>query len=142
MNEITLVEELVENVRRNLGSARESIAYAARDLYFIREQLPEGTKFGQYVEENIGISGSTASKWVGNYEAWVIQGGVDIEAIAGIDQDKLLLAKSLSGSIEERLSKAKVLNRAELRAEKVDDGHVHSGETVEIHKCCGMRVAS
>lgn len=137
---ITLVEELVENVRGYLGSARQAIVYAARDLYFLREQLPPDTKFGEYVEENLGISGSTASKWIGNYESFVVNGGASIESLAGLDQDKLLLAKSLSGTVEEKLAKVRTLSRAELRAEKVDDGHVHSGETVEIHKCCGMRV--
>lgn len=95
--------------------------------------------FGAYVEGELGISQSFASKLLSVAKHYLVQGNLSPDKLAGIDYESLYLAKKLAGTVEEQLAKAETLSRAELKAENVDDGHVHSGELVTIHKCCGMR---
>lgn len=130
------LNSIVEETKGLLGAARSAIIYAARNLYFIKQNLPAGTKFGEFVEEHLGIDETSASKWVGNYTYYVEQGGLDIEKVAGIDQDKLSLAKKLTGTVEEKLAKADTLRRSDLRREKQDDDP-HAFEAREICKVCG-----
>lgn len=138
MNEITLVEELVENTKQLLNAVRGSLIRVAQNLYTIKEGLEPGTDFGKFVEEEFGISQSFASKLLTVNRVYILEGGMHPEALEGIDYERLYLAKDLEGSPEEKVSKARVLTRRELREEKhEEDGHAH--EWIEICKKCSIR---
>lgn len=131
---------LIEQTRQLLNAIRGSSIHIGRNLYEIRQELAPGTDWGDTLRDEFDLSESQASKLITVYKLYVLEGGISPAKLEGIDTERLYLAKSLEGSVEDKLAKATTLTRRELREERVDDGHVHSGETIEIHRCCGMRV--
>lgn len=141
MNEITIVEELVETTRSLLTRGRELLVQVAYNLHTLRESgewKETHETFPKYCQEVFELSQSTTSKYMAVVEYFSAK--FLPEDIGPVAIENLYMAAKLPGTPEENLSKAKTLNRSELRSESVDGGHVHSGETIEIHKCCGMRV--
>jgi len=131
---------LIEQTRLLLQAVRGSSIKIGENLYKIKQEMTVGTNWGDLIRDEFDISESFASKLMSIYKGFVIDGGLSREKLEGIDGEKLYLALKLEGTPEEKIAKAATLTRREIREERVDDGHVHSGETIEIHKCCGMRV--
>lgn len=134
--------ELIDQTKKLLTAVRGSLIRVAQNLYRIKEEKAYGEKFGAFCESELGISEGFASKLLSVHKTYILEGGLPPERLEGLDYEKAYLASKLEGTVEERLAKAETLTRAELREENVDDGHVHSGELVQIHKCCGMRAES
>lgn len=138
--EINPIDELIEQTRALLNAVRGSSVRIGQNLYELKADLPKDQNWGEFLRDQFDIGESFASKLMKIHKVFVLDGGLSTEDIEGIDGEKLYLSAGLEGSALERVSKARTLTRRELKDCRVDDGHVHSGETVEIHKCCGMRV--
>ena len=132
---------LIEQTKQLLNAVRGSLIKVAQNLYEIKSYLPGDVNFGKFVEEEFGVSQSFASKLLTVNKVYILEGGVQPEALEGIDYERLYLAKDLDGSPEEKIAKARVLSRRELREEKADNpDHVHSPKTIVICESCGMRI--
>lgn len=132
---------LVEQTRELLHAVRGSLIKVAQNLAVIKESdVYKAGEWGAFCETELNISESFASKLLTVNRVYLVEGGLSPEKLEGVDYEKLYLARNLEGPAELRLEKARTLSRSDLRVEQVEDGHVHSGETVTIHKCCGMRV--
>lgn len=130
--------DLVNQTKQLLNAVRGSSIKIGENLYNIKQQVQ--TDWGDFLRDEFDISEGFASKLMSIHKSFVIDGGISQEKLEGIDGEKLYLALKLEGTPEEKIAKARLLTRREIREEAVDDGHVHSGETVSIHKCCGLRV--
>lgn len=137
---MTLLDETISLFK----NFRASTVQAMINLNALKENGEWSDRYdtwGEFVEDGLGISQSFASKLLTVNRSYLIEGGLQPEAITDVDYEKLYAARSLPGTPEQRVSMAKTLNRRELKETKNEaEGHVHSGETVVIHKCCGMRV--
>lgn len=131
---------LIEQTKQLLHAVRGSSIKIGENLYVIKQSLEPGANWGDMLRDEFDISEGFASKLMRIHKAFVLEGGISQAKLEGIDGEKLYLALKLEGTAEERVAKAQTLTRRDLREEAVDDGHVHSGETIEIHKCCGMRI--
>lgn len=128
--------------------ARRSIYEGAALLYKIeQEKLWEGaySSFTEYVEEECQLSRGFASKLLQVWKYYAIEGGVLPQNLSGVDSDKLYFAMRLpSGTVEERLVKAREWNRGDLRAElsTTEDGDCQHPEESRIILCSkfGKRV--
>lgn len=140
MNELTISPELVQQTKDLLNAVRGSSIKIGENLHNLKTQLPEDTNWADFIRDQFDISESFASKLMTVHRVLVLEGGLSQEKLEGIDQEKLYLAAKLEGTAEEKIAKAKTLTRRELKESNVDGGHVHGEETVQIYKCCGMRV--
>lgn len=139
MKEIT-IQGLIEQTKNLLHAVRGSSIKIGENLYLLKQGMEPGANWGDMIRDEFDISESFASKLMSIHKAFVLEGGISQEKLEGIDGEKLYLSLKLEGTPEERLSKAQTLTRREIREEAVDDGHIHSGELVTIHRCCGLRV--
>lgn len=131
---------LIEQTKNLLNAVRGSSIKIGENLYTIKQSLEQGVDWGDLIRDEFDISESFASKLMSIHKALVVEGGISPAKLEAIDSEKLYLSLKLEGTPEEKVEKARLLTRREIRQESVDDGHVHSGETVTIHKCCGLRV--
>lgn len=130
------------------NSARKNVYAGAALLYQIQEHnLWEGkySSFSEYVEQECQIGKSQASKLVQAWKYYVVDGGVPQGKLTGIDADKLYLAAKLpTGTVEQRLVKAREWNRDDLRAElsTVDGKECEHPEDKRVTICgiCSKRV--
>lgn len=102
------------------SKARLNLMEGARLLYQIQEEkLYEGrfSSFGEYVEQELKVSQSFAAKLCKAYHFYAIEGGYSIKELQGIDSEKLYLSMNLPGNTEEKLEKAKLLSRSEIKSE-------------------------
>lgn len=123
---------------------RTSVIEAAAALYEVNEKEAwkgEYASFGDFVDE-CGISQGFASKLLQVYAFYAIEAKVSQRKLAEIDSERLYLAMKLpQGTVEERLMKASLLTRQELREQKVLEET--GGECMHtIHVCakCHARV--
>lgn len=127
--------------------ARGNVYEGARLLYQIQETNAwEGqfSSFAEFVEQECQIGKSQASKLTQMWKFYIIDGGMNKNQLVGIDSDKLYLAAKLpTGTIEQRLVKAREWNRQDLRDALAEDENgvdcVHT-ETIQLCKKCGKRV--
>lgn len=138
MNE-TITTGLIEQTRVLLNAVRGSSIKIGENLYNIKKSLALSTDWGDLLRDEFDISEGFASKLMSIHKVLVVEGGISQKKLEGIDGEKLYLALKLEGTAEEKVAKAETLTRREIREEAVDDGHMHSGEFVTIHKCCGLR---
>jgi hypothetical protein len=100
------------------------------------------SSWSEFVQSPDGLnkSESWASKHIATYRHFVLEAGIEPEQLEGVATESLYLARTLPGTPEEQLAMASTLTRRELKETSNEStGHVHSGETVTIYKCCGMR---
>ncbi len=134
----TLLEETI-NLFKNV---RASMVKAMVNLYALRENnewADSYSTWGEFVEDGLGISQGFASKLLTVHKAYLLDGGLDENAIAGIDYEKLYAARELPGTPEERVAMAKVLTRRELKDTK-NEASAHEHIEVKICKVCGVRL--
>lgn len=125
MKELQL-NDVIENTKQLLGSVRQSLVKVAANLHFLRK-TGEHEKFGEWAEEEFGLSRSMTSKLLSLYEGWVIKAGIPQEHIEGIDYEKLYGYLPLLGkpdekgrikSPEEMLADVKTWSRKDIKDEK------------------------
>lgn len=134
---------LLDQTKKAFANVRSSVVVAMQFLYTVREEgawEEVSETWTDYVRDELGISQGFASKLISVNNHYLIEGAVSPENISGIDYEKLYMAAQTAGTAEEHIEKARLLTRRELREEKIDSGHIHEPDTVEIYKCCGMRV--
>lgn len=113
--------DILEVTRDAFSAVRSSIVEAMQYLWRVKET--EAWKeagyesFGEYVEQDLGISQGFASKLGTINRTYLIEGGILPEKLEGIDHDKLYAAARLSGTVEEKLAKAMTLSRRDLKEE-------------------------
>lgn len=133
---------ILEQTREAFANVRSSVVVAMQKLAFVKEQgLWEviAPSWGEYVETDLGISQSFASKLVSVNNHYLVEGGFSPEKLEGIDYECLYLAAKTDGTPEEQLSKAKVLTRRELKESRNDD-EPHEHEPITICKKCSLRL--
>jgi hypothetical protein len=135
MNQLEKTKKLFENVRSSIVQAMQAL-HKVKESEQWKEVAPT---FGEYVEQELGISQGFASKLLGNNQTYLLEGQVSPEKLAGIDYEKLYMARNLPGSLEERIEKARLLSRRELREEKNDEVE-HAHEAISICKTCHIRL--
>ena len=127
--------ELLEQTKEAFANVKGSVVVAMQKLYAVFESKcweSVASSWGEYVESELGISQGFASKLLTVNRTYLLDGEISPEKLAGIDYERLYLARNLDGSIEEKLAKAQTLNRSELRAEQEEKAPcVH-----EIKPCC------
>lgn len=137
-NEITIPKNLLNETKKAFANYRESTIEAAACLYDVH--VGEAWKsvadsWGSYVEQELGVSQSFASKLLTVYQHYCIEGNVPKQKLIGLDYEKAYLSAKLSGTVQEQLEKAKTLSRGELRLEKNDE-NPHEAQIGEYCKIC------
>jgi hypothetical protein len=133
------IRTLVDNTRGLLNAVRGSSIKIGQNLYEIKQQLPKEQDWGDFLRDEFDIGESFASKLMTIHKVFVLEGGVSQEAIEGIDGEKLYLAAKLEGTAEEKVSKARLLTRRDLKEEKNEEVP-HEHVPVSICKVCSIRL--
>lgn len=120
MNEISQIKSVIEETKALLGGVRQSLVKVMQNLHLIKEDggwRSEASSWGEFCEENLGISQSMASKLLTAHSAWILRAGVAPEKLEGIDYEKLYLAAPLLNgeNTEEVLAHAQSLSRSQLK---------------------------
>lgn len=134
--------DLLETTKEAFANVRSSMVVAMQKLHQVREQglwTQVASNWGEYVEAELGISQSFASKLLTVNKHYILEGGISPEKLAGIDYEKLYLARELTGTIEENVEKARTLSRLDLKQDKNDDTP-HEHQIIQICKICNLRV--
>lgn len=135
---------LLEKTEQLFHSARLSFVEAAAALYEVRETKAWEAEYETWQDylQTISVSQSQASKWLSVFEHYALKGSVSHAKIAGTDVEKLYLATTLTGTPEEQATKAQLLSRSELRAQRAFEinGKEHEHEAVTICNICHMRL--
>lgn len=129
---------LLDKTRKSFATVRSSIVEAMQFLWQVKETeawKESYESFGEYVEQDLGISQGFASKLGTINKTYLLEGGLSPEKLEGIDHDKLYAASRLEGTVEEKLAKAMTLSRSELKAEKSDETP-HTASFQEICTVC------
>lgn len=118
MNEIS-IPSLIEETKNLLGNVRQSLVKVAANLYFLREQN-ELQNFGQWAEEEFGLSRSMTSKLLIIHSAWVLRAGIPQNKIENVDYEKLYgYVPLLEGkTADQALAEVNAWSRADIKAEK------------------------
>jgi len=129
--------ELLRETKEAFANVRGSVVVAMQRLYKVHESdawVGVCSSWSEYVESELGISQSFASKLLAVNKHYLIEGGLSPENITGIDYESLYLAKSIPGTVQEQTSMASTLSRRELKETKND-----REETPHEHiPCCAI----
>lgn len=143
---LTAPQQLLQETKEAFANVRGSVVVAMQRLYKVHESDAwQGvcSSWSEYVESELGISQSFASKLLSVNKHYLVDGGLSPENISGIDYESLYLAKSIPGTIEEQTSMASTLTRKELKETKNDREPVpHEFERVCYCKVCGLSEAT
>lgn len=139
MTDLT-TQDLITHTRELWNTGKKVMIQVAWNLAQIQKSdaWKNFKTFPQFCEQELDIQQSQVSKLLTIAEYYLEK--YSVEEIGSVDYEKLYKSALLPGSVEENLARAKTLTRAELKETNVNEGHVHSGEIVKIHKCCGMRI--
>lgn len=135
MSELS-IPTVIENTKQLLGGVRQSLVKVAANLYFLRS-TGSYDKFGEYVEQEFGLSQSMTSKLISLYEGWVIKAGVPQERIENTDYEKLYgyLPLLENKDPEQALAEVTTWSRSDIRAERQEKAP-HAFEPLTICKVC------
>lgn len=134
MNELS-IPGVVQETKNLLGSVRQSLVKVAANLHFLRESGEFEGKFGQYAEEEFGLSQSMTSKLLTIYSAWIVRAGLSQEQIENVDYEKLYGYVPLLEGKEPEVALAEVTSwsRKDIKDEKQEKTPcAHT----EVHKVC------
>lgn len=137
MNEITLVEELVEDTKVLLTKGKQLLVQVAYNLHTLRESgewKGEYETFPKYCQEVFELSQSSTSKYMAVAEYFSAK--FLPEEIGPVDIEKLYQSTKLEGSPEENLSKAKTWSRDDFKVSKSEEEH--EPEWIKYCKKCGL----
>lgn len=143
---LTENQALLQEAKQAFTMMKGCTHLAMQKLFKIKEEnvwTEVSPTWGVYVEQELGISQSFASRLLTVHRIFLTEGGLQPQQLQGIDTDKLYLAKDLEGTAEEKVAKAKTLTRLELKQSKgVDDpNHAHVPKTITICDTCGLRLS-
>ena len=94
------------------------------------------SSWAEFVESGLAKSQSWASKQLAVHEYFTLKGGIPEEQLE-LDTERLYMSSKLEGTPQQNLSRAKVLSRAELRAER-QESEPHPFEPAPPYcKVCG-----
>lgn len=118
---MTLSTNLLDKTEQLFHSVRVNMLEAAVALYEVQKTEAWKERFETYQDfiHAIGISQGQASKYVSVIDHYLTNGGLSHAKLAEIEMEKLYLARGLEGTPEEQVTKALVLSRSEIRAQKV-----------------------
>lgn len=136
---MTLTQNLIEQTRNLLNAVRGSSIKIGENLFLLKENLEKGKDWGEFIRDEFDISESFASKLLTIHKAFVLEGGISHAKLEGIDGEKLYLATKLEGTAEEKLEKARLLTRRELKESKNDEVE-HEHQAVQICSICHIRL--
>lgn len=134
---------LIDQTKDAFSTMKSSVIWAMQLLYQLRESgewEQVSHTWTDFVTDELGLSQGFASRLLSVNRHYLVEGGLSADSLENIDHERLYLAAQTDGTVEQQVEKARLLNRRELREEKIDSGHIHEPDTVEIYKCCGMRV--
>lgn len=134
-----LVNSLISQTKELLNAVRGSSVKIGSNLYEIKSQLDPNVVWGDLLRDEFDISEGFASKLMSIWRVLVVEGGVSQEKLEGIDGEKLYLATKLEGTAEEKIAKARLLTRRELKEERNDE-QPHDHVPVSICKTCSIRL--
>jgi len=129
---------ILDETKKAFANYRESTIEAAACLYDVHtgEAWKEVAEtWGTYVEQELGVSQSFASKLLTVYRHFCIEGNIPKKQLNGLDYEKAYLSAKLTGTVEEQLAKARSLTRGELKLEKNDE-KPHTGQFGEYCNIC------
>lgn len=132
---------ILEETKKAFANYRAGTIEAAACLFDVRAGNAWETvasSWGEYVEQELQISQSFASKLLSAYTHFCIEGNIPRAEIADIDHERLYLARKLGGSVEEQIAKARTLSRHELKLELNDD-KPHDHDWIEFCSVCHIR---
>lgn len=133
---------LLEQTKQAFQNVRGSFVEAMIKLYQVKESgqwQSVASSWSEYVESELQISQSVASKLLAVHRHYLIEGGVSHAKLASVDVEKLYMASRLEGSVDEQLAKAQTLPRRDLRLElndEEDEPHTHE----PICRICQIRL--
>ena len=113
--------ELLDEAKELFAGARKSLLQGAKLLYEISTEehwKARHESFAEFVENECMISQSMASKLVGIYTHYCVEGGISHAKLLGTDVEKLYLAAKLPGEADKQLAQATTLTRSELKQER------------------------
>ncbi len=141
MNELST--NLLDHTEQLFRSARLSLIEAAAALYEVRktEAWKERHETWQDFLFTISVSQPQASKMLAVFEHYAINGGVSHAKVAEVDLEKLYLSTGLEGSPEEQVTKASLLSRSEIRAQRVYEttGEEHEHRYITFCEVCHQK---
>lgn len=112
---------LLETAATCFKQAQKNLIQGAALLYRINsEKIWESnySSFGEYVEQECGISTSMASKLLKAYSYYAIESNIPQQELENVDYEKLYLTTALKDlTPEEKLVRAKSWSRSEIKAE-------------------------
>lgn len=133
---------LLDQTKEAFANVRSSVVVAMQKLHQVQEQeawKEVSGSFSEYVESELGISQSFASKLLTVNRHYLIEAGYSPENITGIDYECLYLAAKTEGTPEQQLAKAQTLSRRELKEERNDE-QPHEHLPITICKTCSLRL--
>lgn len=128
---------LIAQTKDLLNAVRGSSIKIGENLYNIKQQVK--TDWGDFLRDEFDISEGFASKLMSIHKAFVLEGGISQAKLEGIDGEKLYLALKLEGTPEEKIEKARLLTRRELK-ESRNDEEPHEHEPITICRKCSLRL--
>lgn len=138
-----MTDNLLALTKSAFAKARGSVVEAMQYLWLVKEEeawKEVSPTWSDYVSSELDISQGFASRLLSVNNHYLIKGGLAPENIEGIDHERLYIAAQTEGEVEEQVARARTLTRRELKESRVDGGHIHGEEIIQIYKCCGMRV--
>lgn len=98
--------------------------------------------FGAYVNEELQIGPSQASKLISVVKTYLVEGGLKKSEISDIEPERLYLAIRTKGSLAAKVERARLLTRSDLKQELASkDGHdCEHLNTIKICATCHARV--
>ena len=131
--------QVLTEVKQCFTEARKNLVEGARLLYRVeKEELWRQSgcnSFSEYVETELLISRSQASKLLASYERFVVEGGVSTSKLAQISPETLYLSTKLPGSLTEQLTKAETWTVREMRDELASNGETDCQHLNPIRIC-------
>lgn len=134
MTQLTNNQVLIQETKSLIGSVRQNLVKVAANLHFLRA-TGEHEKFGEWAEEEFGLSRSMTSKLLTSYQAWVVRAGIPLERLENIDYEKLYgYVPLLEGKDpEQALAEVNSWSRADIKAEKSEKAPCFHPN---IQRCC------
>ncbi len=137
---------ILDNAAVCFRSARSSLMEGAKFLHEIaKDELWRGSysSFAEYLELECQISQGFASKLIKVYQSYVVEGGLSLRKLEGVDYERLYMAIPLKMPADDRVEQAMQLSRSDLReslrSEKHGDCTHPKGQQEVFYRCkvCG-----
>jgi len=129
---------ILEQCKEVFQNARKSVFEGVALLYEISEKrLWEGTYsgFGEYVEAELQLHPTQASRYLKAYEHFVLKGKQDLAQLNQINPERLYTAMALSMPVEQQLTRAAMWSVRQIKDELASNEHGDCQHLETIHLC-------